>query len=76
MTIKIEFYRRYFDRDFHIGLHRRNWTETRFGKPNMRNSWFVRTYIIPTRYGINELREVYYFKKEKDAVLFALRWGS
>jgi hypothetical protein len=76
MTVKFSFNRRYFDADFNTAsLDRLKWTKKTFGQPGVRYSWFTRTYVVPTNLGINDLKEVYYFKREKDATLFSLRWS-
>jgi hypothetical protein len=74
MTVKFSFNRSYFDNDIKLSLTRSKWTKKTFGQPGVKYSWFTRTYVVPTNFGINDLREVFYFKNEKDAVLFALRW--
>ena len=80
MNIKFSFYRRYLDivnyeKDFHASIEREKWTESIFGKPGVTRTWFKRTYAVPTQLGINDLRETYYFKREKDATMFSLRWS-
>jgi hypothetical protein len=73
MTVKFSFNRSYFNKD--VSLNRSKWTRETFGQPGVKYSWFTRTYVVPTNFGINDLKEVYYFKSEKDAMLFALRWS-
>ena len=80
MTVKFSFHRRYLDvvnyeKDSRASIEREKWTEKTFGKPGVSHTWFRRTYAVPTQLGINDLREVYYFKREKDATMFMLRWA-
>ena len=75
MTTKFSFYQKWIDRDFDTRYKRQQWAESTFGKPGVKYSWFRRTYVIPTKYGINDINEVFYFKREKDATLFSLRWS-
>ena len=78
MTVKFSFYQKYLDvnykSEFQKKIEREKWSQKTFGKPGVSHNWFKRTYAIPTQLGINDLREVYYFKKEKDATMFALKW--
>ncbi len=78
MNKKFTFHYRYLDVDYEqkskIRYQRLKWAKETFGPTGVNRSWFVRTYATPTNYGINDLRDVFYFKDEKYATLFCLRW--
>jgi len=76
MTAKITFYERYFDKD--ISKTNRQyfkWLRDTLGGPGTKKTWFTRTYRVPTKYNINDLKHIYYFKNSQDATLFALRFS-
>ena len=80
MYEKIEFYNRYLDivnyeKYIRTSIDRKKWTQEKFGTPGVGRDWFIRSYAIPTDLGINDLKEVYYFKHPKDATFFSLRWS-
>jgi hypothetical protein len=76
MTTKITFYRRYFAESFAKNQCQYvKWLSDTLGPPGTKNAWFTRTYPVPTKQGINDLKYNYYFKNSQDATLFALKFG-
>jgi len=78
MTAKITFYQRYFDDTYRFAQTRcryDKWLTDTLGKPGTKNAWFTRTYRVPTKHGINDLKHIYYFKNGQDATLFSLKWS-